>query len=217
MVLSHSKAGQRLQWRRDKVREYSFKGYTQRDISAELQIFLGLEERRRYLTIRSLRYRMHWHRNISTLDIIRSSSGSCFLEKSSKTYLQDPRLGVVKELNIYIVKEDLSKVTDTLRNFNVSGMSFDEVQGAGRMKRREIRERDGWSVRTVTPEYESRTRVVTVVPDTLAEEITDDIVNKIGSQNEPRGVIIVKEVSNVYEIGTKQSGDTILTHDHHVA
>jgi nitrogen regulatory protein P-II 1 len=108
-------------------------------------------------------------------------------------------------------------VTDTLRNFNVSGMSFDEVQGAGRMKRREIRERDGWSVRTVTPEYETRTRVVTVVPDTLAEEITDDIVNKIGSQNEPRGVIIVKEVSNVYEIGTKQSGDTILTHDHHIA
>lgn len=160
---------------------------------------------------------MHWHCIISTLDINKRSSGSCFLEKSRKTYLQDPRLGVVKELNIYIVKEDLSKVTDTLRNFNVSGMSFDEVQGAGRMKRREIRERDGWSVRTVTPEYESRTRVVTVVPDTLAEEITDDIVNKIGSKDEPRGVIIVKEVSNVYEIGTKQSGDTILTHDHHVA
>ncbi|MGC2308768.1 MAG: hypothetical protein WA461_10210, partial [Nitrososphaeraceae archaeon] len=66
------------------------------------------------------------------MNINRSSSGSCFLEKSRKTYLQDPRLGVVKELNIYIIKEDLSKVTDILRNFNVSGMSFDEVQGAGR-------------------------------------------------------------------------------------
>ena len=147
----------------------------------------------------------------------RSSSGSCFLERSRKTYLQDPRLGVVKELNIYIIEEDLSKVTDILRNFNVSGMSFDEVQGAGRMKRREIRERDGWSVRTVTPEYEARTRVVTVVPDTLAEEIIDDLVNNMGSQNEPRGVIIVKEVSNVYEIGTKHSGDTILTHEHHIS
>ena len=38
----------------------------------------------------------------------------------------------------------------------------------------------------------------------------------MGSQNEPRGVIIVKEVSNVYEIGTKNSGDTILTHEHHI-
>ena len=158
-----------------------------------------------------------WHCNISNLNNNRSSSGSCFLEKSRKTYLQDQRLGIVKELNIYIVKEDLSKVTDILRNFNVSGMSFDEVQGAGRMKRREIRERDGWSVKTVTPDYESRTRVVTVVPDTVAEEIIDDVVNSIGSQNEPRGVIIVKDVSNVYEIGTKQSGDTILTHDHHIA
>ena len=150
------------------------------------------------------------------MNINRSSSGSCFLERSRKTYLQDPRSGVVKELNIYIIKEDLSKVTDILRNFNVSGMSFDEVQGAGRMKRREIRERDGWSVRTVTPEYEGRIRVVTVVPDTLAEEIIDDLVNNMGSQNEPRGVIIVKEVSNVYEIGTKNSGDTILTHEHHI-
>ena len=46
-----------------------------------------------------------------------------------------------------------------------------------------------------------RTRVVTVVPNTLAEEIIEDLLNSIGSQNEPRGVIIVKEVSNVYEIG----------------
>lgn len=150
------------------------------------------------------------------MNIDRSSSGSCFLERSRKAYLQDPRLGVVKELNIYITMEDLSKVTDTLRNFYVSGMSFDEVQGAGRMKRREIRERDGWTVRTVTPEYEARTRVVTVVPDTLAEQIIDDLEKNMGSQNEPRGFIIVKEVSNVYEIGTKNSGDPVLTHEHHI-
>ena len=81
-------------------------------------------------------------------------------------------------------------------------MSFDEVQGAGRMKRREIRERDGWTVRTVTPEYQARTRVVTVVPDTLAEQIIDDLLRKIWVRRmRPRGFIIVKEVSNVYEIG----------------
>jgi nitrogen regulatory protein P-II 1 len=95
-------------------------------------------------------------------------------------------------------------------------MSLDEVQGAGLMKRREIRERDGWTVRTVTPDFEARTRVVTAVPDTLAEEIIDDLMSKMGSQNEPRGVIIVKEVSNVYEIGTKISGDAILTHEHNI-
>ena len=31
-----------IQWRRDKVREYSIKGYTQRDIAEELQVSLKL-------------------------------------------------------------------------------------------------------------------------------------------------------------------------------
>jgi nitrogen regulatory protein P-II 1 len=119
----------------------------------------------------------------------------------------------VKEVNIYIIQEDLSKVTDILRKHNVGGMAFDEVQGAGRIKRTEQRERDGWSVRTVTPEYERRTRVETVVPDSLAKEIIEDLVTNMGSQNEPRGMIFVKEVSNAYEIGTKQSGDILLTHE----
>ena len=40
MVVEHLsvKVEQRLQWRRDKIREYSIKGYTQRDIAAELQV-----------------------------------------------------------------------------------------------------------------------------------------------------------------------------------
>ena len=32
---------QRLRWRRDKIREYSIKGYTQREIAAELQVSLS--------------------------------------------------------------------------------------------------------------------------------------------------------------------------------
>ena len=32
------KVEQRLQWRRNKIKEYSIKGYTQRDIAAELQV-----------------------------------------------------------------------------------------------------------------------------------------------------------------------------------
>jgi hypothetical protein len=40
-----SKTLHRIQWRREKVREYSIKGYTQRDIAAELQISLGLIEK----------------------------------------------------------------------------------------------------------------------------------------------------------------------------
>ena len=36
---------QRIEWRREKVREYSIKGYTQRGIAAELQVSLRLIEK----------------------------------------------------------------------------------------------------------------------------------------------------------------------------
>lgn len=117
----------------------------------------------------------------------------------------------MKELNIFIIAEDLPKVTDILRKHNVGGMAFNEIQGAGRIKRKEIRERDGWNVRTVTPEYEKRTKVETIVPDASVKEIIEDLVSNIGSISEPHGVIFVKEVSNAYEMGTKLSGDAILT------
>jgi nitrogen regulatory protein P-II 1 len=117
----------------------------------------------------------------------------------------------VKELNIYIVKEDLPKVTDILRKHDVAGMPFAEIQGAGHMKRRQIQERSGWEVRTVTPEYEKRTKVDTIVPDSSVEGIVEDIIGSIGSKNEPRGMIFVKDVAKAYEIGTKLSGDTLLS------
>jgi nitrogen regulatory protein P-II 1 len=117
----------------------------------------------------------------------------------------------VKELNIYIVEEDLPKVTDILRKHNVAGMAFDEIQGAGHMKRREMRERSGWNVRTVTPEYEKRTKVETIVSDSSVERIVEDLMGSMGSKNEPRGMIFVKDVANAYEIGTKLSGETLLT------
>ena len=78
----------------------------------------------------------------------------------------------MKKLDIYVMEEDFTKVTDILCKNNVVGMAFDEVQGAGRMKRTEIRERDGWDVKTVTPEYERRTRIETVVPDSLANKLS---------------------------------------------
>jgi nitrogen regulatory protein PII len=117
----------------------------------------------------------------------------------------------VKELNIYIVEEDLPKVTDILRKHDVAGMAFAEIQGAGHMKRREIRERSGWEVRTVTPKYEKRTKVDTIVADSSVKGIVEDLIGSMGSKNEPRGMIFVKDVANAHEIGTKLSGEALLS------
>jgi nitrogen regulatory protein P-II 1 len=119
-------------------------------------------------------------------------------------------LKFVKQLDIFVNAQDLPKVTDILRKHKVSGVALSEIQGAGRIKRKEIRERDGWSVRTVTPEYEARTKIETIVPDSSLKEIVDDLVSSLGSENEPRGMIFVKDVYEAYEIGTKLSGDIVV-------
>jgi nitrogen regulatory protein P-II 1 len=130
-----------------------------------------------------------------------------------KLYLFDLAMNVMKELNIFIVYQDLSKVTEILRKHNVGGMTFYEIQGAGRTKREEVPEmvRNYQTGRKITPEFVKRTKIETIVPDSSAKEIVQDVLSNLGSESEPRGMIFVKEVSNAYEIGTKQSGEALLT------
>jgi nitrogen regulatory protein P-II 1 len=122
----------------------------------------------------------------------------------------------VKELVIYVITEDLPKVTDILRKHNVGGMVFYEINGRGRTKREEVPEmvRSYMTGRKVTPEFAKRTKVETFVTDSAAKEIVDEIINNIGSETDPRGMVFVREVSSAYEIGTKQSGDVVLTPRH---
>jgi nitrogen regulatory protein PII len=44
-------------------------------------------------------------------------------------------------------------------------------------------------------------------------QIVDDISNSLGQRagNNARGMIFVKDVSDAYEIGTKQRGEAVLT------
>jgi nitrogen regulatory protein P-II 1 len=135
------------------------------------------------------------------------------LNIEGKVYVFDLATRAMQELNIFVHADDLSKVTEILRNHNVGGMTFYEITGAGRMKRKEIPEmvRAYQTGKKITPEFEKRTKVETIVPDSLVKEIVEELQGKIGSESEARGMIFVKEVSNAYEIGTKQSGEAVLT------
>ena len=130
-----------------------------------------------------------------------------------KLYLFDLATGLMKELSIFIISEDLPKVTEILRKHNTGGVAFHEINGAGRTKRGEIPEmvRAYQTGRTITPEHARRTKVETIVTDSSVDEIVKDIVSTIGSESEPRGMIFLKEVSNAFEIGTKLSGEAVLT------
>lgn len=123
----------------------------------------------------------------------------------------------MKELSIYLFTEAVPKATEILHKHGIGGLAFYELYGAGRTRRHEIPElvfrgaRAYQTGRRITPEFEKRTKIETFVPDSSAKEIVDELVSSFGSESEPSGMLFVKEVTDAYEIGSKQSGEGILT------
>ena len=73
----------------------------------------------------------------------------------------------MKEISVSIRTDDLIQVTDILRKDNAGGISFYEINGAGRDKRDAIREIVGayTTGRSIITDYEKRTKDETIVPD----------------------------------------------------
>jgi nitrogen regulatory protein P-II 1 len=121
----------------------------------------------------------------------------------------------VKEISIFVPTDDLGRVTEILRKHNVGGITFYEINGAGRTKREAVPEmvRAYMTGRMITPDYAKRTKVETIVSDSAVNQIVDDISNSLGQRagGEAHGMIFIKEVSDAYELGTKQRGEAVLT------
>ena len=121
----------------------------------------------------------------------------------------------MKEISIFIPTEDLEQVVEILKKHKVGGMTFYQINGAGRTKREALPEmvRSYMTGRMITPEYAKRIRVETIVSDSLVNQILEDISNSLGQHagNEAHGMIFIKDVYDAYEIGTKQRGEAVLT------
>jgi nitrogen regulatory protein P-II 1 len=121
----------------------------------------------------------------------------------------------MKEISILIRTDDLEQVTEILKKHNVGGISFYDINGAGRMKRDAIPEmvRSYMTGRAITPGYVKRTKVETIVPDSKMNQIVDDISDSLSQhagKDEAHGMIFVKNVSDAYEIGTRLRGEAVL-------
>jgi nitrogen regulatory protein P-II 1 len=121
----------------------------------------------------------------------------------------------VKEISILIPTEDLEQVAEILKRHKVGGMTFYQINGAGRTKRDALPEmvRSYMTGRMITPDYAKRIKVETIVSDSLVNQILEDISNSLGQHagNEAHGMIFIKDVYDAYEIGTKQRGEAVLT------
>src|SRR5215204_333287 len=104
----------------------------------------------------------------------------------------------MKEISIFFPRDDLARVSEVLKKHNVGGITFYEINGAGR---------------TIVPDYAKRTKVETTVSDSAVNQIVDDISNSLSQQagGEAHGMIFIKDVSDAYELGTKQRGEAVLT------
>ena len=133
----------------------------------------------------------------------------------SKGYLTVQLWLRMKELSIFIPRDDLARVSEILKKHNVGGITFYEINGAGRTKRDAVPEmvRSYMTGRTITPDYAKRTKVETIVSDSAVNQIVDDISNGLSQHagDEAHGMIFIKDVYDAYEIGTKQRGEAVLT------
>jgi nitrogen regulatory protein P-II 1 len=120
----------------------------------------------------------------------------------------------MKEIFIFTLTEDLAQVAEILRKHDVGGISFYEINGAGRTKRDAVGEivQSYMTGKTIIPDYAKRTKVETIVADSAMNQIVDDILNHLSQHagTEAHGMIFVKDVSDAIEIGTKRRGEAVL-------
>jgi len=116
----------------------------------------------------------------------------------------------MKQIDIVFPHERLNEVNDILYKHKVGGLSFYDIKGRGRVTHKPVAERTagGYQTgRTYVPEFGTRTKLEVLVPDSLAKQIIDDLLGNLSTGSVSDGKIFVKDVTEAYDIGSKQSGD----------
>jgi nitrogen regulatory protein P-II 1 len=76
---------------------------------------------------------------------------------------------------------------------------------------REVTSYEGYRTgKTVSPEFESRTKVEVVVSDSAAKEIVDEVIRSLSTGSHHDGKVFVKDIPEAYDIGTKETGERAL-------
>jgi nitrogen regulatory protein PII len=108
----------------------------------------------------------------------------------------------MKEISILVRVADLEQVTEILRKHNVCGMTFYDIYDAVPAMAESY-----MTGTTIIPDYVKKTKVETIASDPTTKQIVDDISSSLSQhiEKEPHGMMIfVKDVSDAYEIGTRQ-------------
>jgi nitrogen regulatory protein P-II 1 len=99
-------------------------------------------------------------------------------------------------------------LNDLMREHDVGGLTFYDIKGRGRTRQEPVTV--GRGVMRYVPEFGSRMKVEVLVSDEKVKRIIDDIFLKIGTGTVSDGKIFIYDVSEAFDIGTKESGDEAL-------
>jgi nitrogen regulatory protein P-II 1 len=113
----------------------------------------------------------------------------------------------MKEIKAIIQPFMLSKVIDALKQMEgLPGVTVSEVKGFGRTRARDAAEKlvDG------SIEYAKKTKLEIVVPDDLAEAVTQTIEEKARTGNTGDGKIFVVRMEDVVRVRTGERGEGAL-------
>ena len=116
----------------------------------------------------------------------------------------------MKELDIIIPRERLNDMNSILYKHKVGGMYFFEISGRGRAERKTVEATTTEGYRTgkrYVPEFGGRTMVQVIVPDSMEKVLISDIMEKTSTGSAGDGKIFVKDITETYDIGSKESGE----------
>jgi nitrogen regulatory protein P-II 1 len=114
----------------------------------------------------------------------------------------------MKRIDLIIPHERFHEVNELLRNHKVGGLTSYDVKGRGRAKNEPIA--IGRGVMRYIPEFGSRTKIELVVPESLVKSIIDDVLKLISTGSASDGKIFVYDVTDAYDIGSKQTSDNAI-------
>jgi nitrogen regulatory protein PII len=114
----------------------------------------------------------------------------------------------VKQVDLYIPRENVPEVTGILRKHEVAGISMAEVRGKGKTPQEAVPEmvRMYWYGKKVTPEYITKVHLTTVVPDSKVKPIIDDVLRL----KPMRGTVFVRDILEAYDLLSKAVGETAI-------
>ena len=98
----------------------------------------------------------------------------------------------MKEINIYIRPNHLSKVTDILQKHKL-GITFFDIQGTGRTPRSTSEIIHSYQTgRTTIPKFIGRVLVISIVSDSIVNQIIEEMMRSFDMQEEPYGCTLCK-------------------------